>query len=197
MASSDSNGPMERYALSQRILHWLMAVGFILMWGCGYAMTSVVAEDSPLEEFLFSLHISVGVTLLVLLAVRIALRLLITSPRPAQGLARWEEIASRLGHLGLYVLPAAIILVGWAETDFGGYGVRWFGVAMPKIFPKMETLWGIDLEETTATLHAWFAYAMLALAVVHVVAVIKHRFFDGHDVLPRMLFGRGGQQRPE
>ncbi|MCY4470689.1 MAG: cytochrome b/b6 domain-containing protein, partial [Thiotrichales bacterium] len=65
----------EKYHLATRLIHWIMAVGFVFMWGCGYAMTTLVVEDSPLEEFLFDLHISVGVTLLALLAVRIAVRL--------------------------------------------------------------------------------------------------------------------------
>ncbi|MGI9295067.1 MAG: cytochrome b, partial [Pseudomonadales bacterium] len=89
----------------------------------------------------------------------------------------------------LYVLPAAIITIGWAETDFGGHGVEWFGIAMPKVFPTMETLWGLNLEETTATLHKWFAYTMLGIAIIHVAAVVKHRWIDGNDVLYRMTFG--------
>ena len=63
----------ERYHLAARLMHWIMVVGFVFMWGCGYAMTSLVEDDSPLEEFLFDLHISVGVTLLALLVLRIAI----------------------------------------------------------------------------------------------------------------------------
>lgn len=179
---------MERYALSARVLHWLMAGGFIFMWGCGYAMTSLVPDDSTLQELLFALHISIGVTLLVLLVVRLAVRFTNAPPPLPQGLANWEKVGSHLGHWGLYLLPAAIILTGWAETDFGGHGVRWFGLAMPKLFPTMETLSGVNLESTTSLLHEWLAYVMLALAIVHVAAVAKHRWIDGHDVLRRMTF---------
>ena len=56
----------DRYVRSARLLHWLMAVGFIFMWSCGFAMTSLVADDSQLQEFLFGLHVSIGVTLLLL-----------------------------------------------------------------------------------------------------------------------------------
>ena len=181
---------MERYVFSARVLHWLMAAGFIFMWICGYAMTSLVADDSPTEEFLFGLHISVGVTLLMLLALRIIVRVRNTPPPLPEHMAGWEKTGSHLGHFGLYLLPAAVITVGWAETDFGGHGVRWFGLSMPKLFPTMETLWGLNLEEITAFLHEWGAYAMLILALVHVAAVIKHKWFDGHDVLQRMNFGR-------
>ena len=177
-----------RYAFSARVLHWVMAVGFIFMWSCGYAMTSLVEDDSTLQELLFRLHISTGVTLLALLMLRIFVRLVNTVPPLPEGLAGWENVGSHLGHLALYVLPGLIITVGWAETDFGGHGVEWFGIAMPKVFPTMEALWGFNLEETTATLHKWFAYTMLAVAVVHAGAVAKHRWIDGRDVLYRMTF---------
>ncbi|MBE1285592.1 MAG: cytochrome B [Rhodobacteraceae bacterium] len=180
---------MERYVLSARVLHWLMAAGFFFMWASGYAMTSLVAEDTALEEFLFGIHISAGVTLGGLLLLRILIRLFNTPPLLPDFMPSWEKLGSHLGHLGLYALPAAIIFVGWAETDFGGHGVNWFGVAMPKLFPTLDTLWGLQLETVTANLHKWFAYGMLALTVVHVVAVAKHRWVDGHDVLQRMAFG--------
>lgn len=179
----------QRYALAARILHWIMAVGFIFMWGCGYAMTSLVEDDSPLEELLFGLHISTGVTLLFLLIVRILVRFTAVVPPLPAGLSSAERIGSQLGHLGLYLAPAVVIAIGWAESDFGGHGVTWFGVSMPKIFPTMEELNGINLESTLADLHMWIAYAMLGLAVIHVAAVAKHRWIDKHDVLHRMTFG--------
>ena len=92
-----------------------------------------------------------------------------------------------MGHIALYVLPVVIIGLGWAESDFGGHGVTWFGVSMPKLLPTMDTLWGIGLEAATSQLHKYLAYGMLAVVAVHVAAVIKHRI-EGHDVLDRMLF---------
>lgn len=181
---------MERYVLSARVLHWVMAAGFIFMWACGYAMTSLVPDDSALQEFLFGLHISIGVTLLMLLAARIAVRLSNSPPPLPDALARWEKVSSHLGHLGLYLLPATVIIIGWAETDFGGHGVKWFGIAMPKIFPTMEVMAGFKLETVTANLHRWLAYTMLGLVVIHIAAVAKHRWLDGHDVLHRMTLSR-------
>ncbi|WP_293576921.1 cytochrome b/b6 domain-containing protein [Phaeobacter sp.] len=179
--------PMDRYHFLARLLHWLMALGFVFMWACGYAMSSLVGEDTPLEELLFGLHISGGVTLAFLLILRIALRLVLPHPAPVAGLSRWEHIGSQLGHLALYLLPALVIAIGWAETDFGGHSVSWFGIDMPKLLPTTEVLWGWEVEEVTEVLHRWLAYGMLAVAVVHVAAVVKHRR-EGHDVLPRMTF---------
>lgn len=180
----------DRYVFSARFLHWLMALGFFFMWGCGYAMTSLVEEDSYLEETLFALHISIGVTLLFLLVLRMIIRFNNPPPALPSGLSGLEKLGSHLGHLGLYVLPVAIIVIGWAESDFGGHGVQWFGVSMPKLFPTLKELGGFELETLTATLHQWGAYIMLGLAVIHILAVVKHRWVDGHDVLTRMTFGK-------
>lgn len=164
-----------------------MALGFLFMWACGYVMTSVIPKDWPLQDFLFGLHISVGVTLIFLLALRVIVRIRKSAPSALEALSNWEKSASHLGHLALYAMPAFIILIGWAETDFGGHGVTWFGISMPKIFPTMETFWGYNLETVTANIHKWVAYIMLAVVVVHIAAVIKHRM-EGHDVLTRMAF---------
>lgn len=173
------------YHQSLKVLHWLMAGGFFIMWGSGLYMTTWVQEDSFAEELLFDIHISSGVSLLFLIVIRLWIRYRYAIPAPLKELSSFEVKASHLGHLALYALPLFIIFIGWAETDFGGHGVKWFGLSMPKVFPTMETLVGINLESTTAWLHKWAAYLMLLIAMVHIVAVIKHRL-EGHDVLYRM-----------
>jgi cytochrome b561 len=189
-AQQSSNEEHYRYSNTARIIHWLMAVCFMFMWACGYSMTSLVADDSFLQELLFGLHISIGVTLLVLLVLRIVIRFTHRVPPLPDELGKWEKLGSHIGHFTLYFLSAVIIVIGWAEVDFGGYGVEWFGVAMPKLFPTMEFLWGFNLEETSATLHMWFAYAMLVITIIHIAAVLKHRCLDDHDLLTRMTWTR-------
>ncbi|MEM9630355.1 MAG: cytochrome b [Pseudomonadota bacterium] len=176
----------QKYVVSARILHWLMAIGFLTMWSTGYTMTQDRFDDTPVQDFLFSFHISTGVTLIALLALRIAVRLTNKPPALPEGLGSWEKMGSHLGHAGLYLLPLLVMIMGWAEVDLGGHGVRWFGIAMPKIFPTMEFLAGINLEEATEVAHASLAWLMLALVTVHVAAVLKHKYSDGHDVLHRM-----------
>lgn len=176
----------EKYHVTARVIHWLMAVGFAFMWLCGYTMESLLEEESSLSELLLELHISVGVTLLVLLVIRIIIRVMYTPPKLPDGIPRMERIGAHLGHAALYALPAAIIAVGWAETNFGGHAVQWFGLEIPNVFPAAGEEW----EELAELFHLGLAYTMLAVAVVHVAAVAKHRWIDRHDVLSRMTFGR-------
>lgn len=174
-----------RYSLPARLIHWLMAAGFVFMWLCGYVMTTWAGEDTPLEEFLFDLHISIGVTLAALLVLRIAVRLTHRAPPLPDGISRIERHGAHLGHAALYAVPAMVICAGWAETNLGDHIVKWFGFGLPKVFPSDEAL-----ANFTAVAHMWLAYSMLIIAGGHVAAALKHRYLDGHDVIHRMTFGR-------
>ena len=176
-----------KYHLAARLLHWIMAVGFVFMWLCGFSMANVVPDDSIIEETLFFLHISVGVTLFFALVARIAIRFMFKPPPLSPDhISQFDRAGAHIAHAALYALPFLVICIGWAEVDFGGHQVQWFGVNVPKIFPTMETLGSLDVEELTETLHRWLAYTMLGVALVHVAAVFKHRWFDKHDILVRM-----------
>lgn len=175
-----------RYHVFIRWLHWLMAACFVFMWASGYYMRNLMVHDSPAQEYLYDLHKSVGVTLIVLLVARLSARLLTRLPELPSGLPAAERRAARAGHWGLYALVALGVTTGWALTDFGGHGVVWFGVSMPQVFPIREQLFGVTLDPLTSTIHAWLVYGLLALVAVHVAAVVKHGRKDRTDLLPRI-----------
>ena len=77
-----------------------------------------------------------------------------------------------------------MIAAGWAETNFAGHGVQWFGVEMPRVFPEA----GQGLQDVAEDVHMWLAYGMLPAALGHVAAAFKHRWINGHDVIQRMTF---------
>lgn len=181
----ESDSPQTRYSLAVRLIHWIMAFGFVFMWICGYAMSELVEDDSPLEDQLVGLHISVGLTLAFLLVVRVAVRLVRPPPPLPPRFPPHERIAAHWVHAFLYVLPAATIMAGWLETDLGGHGAAWFGVEVPEVVPDRE-----DAEELAEEVHLWLAYGFLAVALGHVGAVVKHRWYDQRDVLYRMSLWR-------
>lgn len=175
-----------RYHAVVRWLHWLMAAGFFFMWCSGYYMRNLMPHDSAAQEILYDLHKSVGVTLIALVVIRLYARLASRVPDLPGELPATEKRAAKVGHFGLYALIALAVTTGWALTDFGGHGVVWFGVSMPQVFAVREQLFGITLDPLVSTIHAWLVYGLLALVIVHVGAVFKHRAKDQVDLLPRI-----------
>ena len=168
------------YAYPARLLHWIMAAGFAFMWACGFTMTTLVTEDSLVEETLRGLHVSAGVTLAALWLVRVGVRLT-NKPPPSPMFSRLERSAAQVVHMALYALPLAVIAAGWSGSRF----VEWFGVGLPTLGL------GEPAEELAETLHMWLAYTFLAVAAGHVLAALKHQWWDDHDILDRMT-GRPG-----
>ena len=174
----------ERYHLTARLMHWIMALGFLFMWVSGFAMQNVVADDTPIEDLLRDTHVSIGITLAALLVIRIAVRLTHRPPPLPAEIRGLQRRAAHWGHAALYALPALVICIGWAQINLGGHSPDWFGIELPQVFPTAEA-W----EEFSESAHMWLAYGMLAVAAGHVAAAFKHRWIDGHDVIRRMTFG--------
>ncbi|MDE0002013.1 MAG: cytochrome b/b6 domain-containing protein [Rhodospirillaceae bacterium] len=126
--AAQCRAPMEtrfaKHNLAARPIHWVLVAGFAFTWTCGYAMTTLVAEDSPLEELLFGLHISTGVTLLALFAVRVGVRVKHAPPPLPDTVPPVELVGARLRHATLYGLPVSVIAMGWFEVGSGGHGVE-------------------------------------------------------------------------
>lgn len=78
-----------------------------------------------------------------------------------------------------------MIAAGWAETNFGGHAVRWFGIEMPRVFPET----GEHVQDLSEDVHMWLAYTMLAVSVGHVAAACQHRWIDREDIIRRITFG--------
>ncbi len=186
MTAGTAAPAMDRYHRIVRVTHWLMALCFLFMWASGYVMRNAMEHDSPLQEYVYDLHKSIGVTLIALLVLRITARFIAPAPRLPIRMPAAERKAAKIGHLTIYVLIVMALITGWALTDFGGHGVVWFGVPMPQIFPVQEQLLGVPLDPLTSDIHAWLVYGLLALVAVHVAAVVKHRAKDKIDLLPRI-----------
>lgn len=135
------------------------------------------------------MHYKSPVALLGLLVLRIAVKFSNPKPPLPTGVSDFERRASHVVHTVLYALPA-IMVIGWADVNLGGHTVRWAGIDMPQVFLALEEPIEETVTELTETLQMWLAYTMLGLVVVHVAAAFKHRWFDGHDVIYRMSFGR-------
>ena len=161
-----------------------MAARVLFMLALGIYMTEIMLKDAPNHLEVYNLHKSFGVMVLILVVIRIINRLIYKAPPLPGGLLKWEKIASHLGHFGLYVLMIFVPLSGYLMSNFFGFPVHFFQIEMPFLVER-----NFELGRLFSELHQLLAYLLLALVIIHVLAVIKHRFFDKpeNDVLQRMI----------
>jgi cytochrome b561 len=96
--------------------------------------------------------------------------------------------------MAFYVLLFAMPLTGWLMSSAKNYSVSWFGVfTWPNLIAKNET--AFDLLRST---HHILSYALFAIAVLHILAALKHHFWNKDTVLLRMLpFTKLDTAKPE
>ena len=174
----------QKYALSSRIIHWLMAVIIIALLGLGIYMTEFLSKEASNKMDIYNLHKSFGVVALILIFLRIINRLVKPAPKLPETIVKSERILAHLGHFGLYVLMVIVPLSGYLMSNSFGYPVHLFSIKMPVIAQT-----NFDLGKIFAETHEIAAYGLLALVTLHILGVIKHHFFDRpeNDVLKRML----------
>lgn len=170
----------ERYGSVAQALHWVVVLLLI-----GQVAVGKIAHEMP-DGFdklvLLARHKSVGITILGLAVLRLAWRLVDRPPAPPP-MPRWQLLAARASHAALYVLLFAMPLSGWLMSSASNYPVSWFGFAqLPDLVAPDR-----DLKHLLEEVHESLANALIAIALLHVAAALKHHFVDRDGLLWRML----------
>ncbi|MEW6131599.1 MAG: cytochrome b [Pseudomonadota bacterium] len=162
-------------------LHWLVAVAIIGTFGLGLYMHELPFSPGKLK--LYSWHKWAGVSIFLLVLVRVFWRLSHQPPALPAHMPPWQRQAAEGAHLLLYVLMLAVPVTGWLMSSAKGVPTVWFGVLpLPDLLAKDK-----ELGELLATLHKVLNIGMAALVLAHVGAALKHHFIDRDEVLVRML----------
>ena len=172
---------LSTYTRTAIALHWIVAVLIIVNLAFGLYVSGLAVSPQKLRYI--SWHKWVGVTILLLAAVRLAWRLRHAAPALPEAMPRWERIAANASHVLLYVLFFSAPLTGWLYSSAAGFPTVYLGlVPIPDLLQKDRELAGV-----LRLVHKSVVYTMAALIVVHAAAAIKHHVRDRDDVLQRML----------
>ena len=178
----------QRYTRTAIGLHWWIAILIFIAFPLGVYM-----HDLPLSPYklkLYSWHKWVGVTVFMLVILRIFWRTTHTPPAFPDSLPTWQKRASQITHFLLYVLIIAVPISGWLMSSAKGVQTVWFGVLpLPDLLGKDKSLGNL-----LKVVHESLNYGLLALVVIHTLAAIKHHFIDKDNILRRMLPFHFGEQ---
>jgi len=171
----------ERWGPVSQALHWLIVILILVMAYLGLTMVDLPA--TPHKVFVFMLHKSVGITILVLVTLRLGWRLYAGTPDRLPGIPTWQSRIASLTHAALYLLLFALPISGWVVNSSTGFPLRWFNLLnLPAIATKSESLHAIS-----TTVHETLFWTLAVLALVHAAAAIYHHLFQRDATLARML----------
>ena len=170
------------YGTPAKIFHWLIVALLAVQYPIGWLMPDLHRGMTPGAAMTF--HISIGMTILVLTALRLGWRL--AHPvAPESSLPAWQRLSSEAVHWLLYVLVLATTISGWLFASFRGWSVSFFYlVHLPMLASDNEAA-GRAID----SLHQAMEWALLVTIVIHVASALAHIFVYRDRVMQRMLPG--------
>lgn len=162
-------------------LHWLVALAIVGQVLLGWYVHEV-PRGTPARGWWINLHKSVGLTLGLLILVRLAWRIRRGSPALPATMPLWQVRMAQASHGLLYACMVALPLTGYLASNFSKHGIKFFNAVL---LPP----WGADDKTVYAALngtHVALTWVLLALVGLHVLAALVHMLRrDG--VAARML----------
>ncbi|WP_300513097.1 cytochrome b/b6 domain-containing protein [Aliiroseovarius sp.] len=176
---------MTRYHPLLVTLHWLMAVLIIVALLAGNFILAPVENSDPAKMFSFRAHMSIGLTLGLLVVLRLITRLTTAKPPHADTGSPGLNLAGQAAHWGLYLLIFVMVGSGVTLSQMSGLGeIVFFGADTP-MPADFDTYASRRVHGAASTL-----LGLLILA--HVAGWAYHQIALRDGLIRRMWFGNRG-----
>ncbi len=158
-------GRVSRYA------HWVIGTLMLILLPMGL-FTSVLADDHPERGVYMATHQALGITVLLLVVLRMVWLGQSPAPTMRADLQFWQRQLARATHVSLYALMLAfpvtgVLLTAWRGEVLDVYGWSVTGLLAPNA----------EAAAVVAFLHNLVLPALFYLAIfLHLGAVTKHHF---------------------
>ncbi|MFQ6552153.1 cytochrome b/b6 domain-containing protein [Aestuariibius insulae] len=188
------NNTEDRYGSISKLFHWsvMLLIFTLIPLGIFANRLAHAAETDPAAygrqaAFWFSLHKTLGVTLLALAILRILWTLTQTKPAPLHSERKVETFLAGTVHWLLYASLILVPLAGWvSHAASAGFAPIWWpaGQGLPLV-PQSTAV-----KEIAGNLHIIFERVLVIALFLHIAGALKHHFIDKDATLRRMWFGK-------
>jgi len=167
--------PPKRYSPLWVTLHWVVALLIFLVFYLG-----ISTEDVSLttEAGILRWHMPLGITVLLLMLVRIFVRW--RTPHP-EAVTAGNAFLDKIGQLTHYLLYALAILMPLT------------GLALSAAFNLVPAVFGGQGElprELNPMLHGLIDPLLALLILLHILAALYHQFIRKDNLMARMWYGK-------
>ncbi len=163
-------------------LHWLIAL--LVFTNIALAISAERGPDQIAGIPVMNIHMLFGISILLLLIVRLLIRFTTRHPAAADAGHPLLNKVGALTHWGLYLLVFGMTSTGIILTASTNRLARLFGLAVDPNRPRNEL--GLSIGE----FHGVIAGLLMLLIFLHIGAALYHQFIRKDDLLSRMWFGK-------
>lgn len=169
------------YTPVAKALHWTIVLLVTIQFVTALAMPDIGPHTQP--DTWISLHFSIGVLILLVMAARLVHRLMYPVPLEVSQAPTWERFAALLTHRLFYLILLVGPLLGWASASAHRLTVSLFGLVTLPAIAAPKARWAL----TAGDVHATVMWILLALIAMHAAAALYHHVVRRDGTLRRML----------
>jgi len=188
---------LSNYGVIAKWLHWVIALLFLGSYVSVYYRHWFTEEKTPENWTALQLHLSIGITVAVVVVLRIVWRNMNQQPDPEPG-SKLAHLAAHLGHYALYAVMILMPITGYIGT--GVNSEYFFLFDIPKFESTSVYQWlvtdtmGLTFKEFEAPIDFFHKEIMgewlvRILIVGHVLAALYHHFVKKDRTLKKMTTG--------
>jgi cytochrome b561 len=171
----------QTYTRTAVVLHWLIALCVLVQITFGLWMIGIPKSPPGVRAYWFNVHKSIGITLGMLILVRVFWRLAHRAPALLSTLVGWQRFAAKANHFLLYLCMLIMPVSGYLGSSFTKYPILYFGMKLPH--------WGWDapaLKDLCSQIHLTTVITFMLLIAVHVAAALRHLLIKRDGTFERM-----------
>jgi cytochrome b561 len=169
--------------------HWIMAGLIVYQLGSGWWIQRYLVGEDKLQAY--QNHSSIGLTILLVGALRLLWRLMVPGPINDADNQGWRSSVAHAIHALFYTLFVLMPVSGWALwSAIQPAEPLYLAGALPlpgMPFYDLSPAWQFRMLEASLTVHVACAAALALLVPGHAILAVKHHIWDRDDVLEGML----------
>ena len=170
-----------RYSTMSIALHWLMVVLLAVVYAC-IEFRGIFPKGSGGRALIVEMHFMLGLTVFVLVWLRLFARSLGVAPKIVPAPPQWQALLATLMHIALYALMIGMPIAGWLIVSAQGHSVMFYGIELPPLIGENK-----DLSKQIKEWHELGGAIGYWLIGLHALAGLYHHYFMRDNTVLRML----------
>ena len=173
-----SRDTVTEYSLISKLLHWASAIILFVQIPLGFYLVDL--DFGPERLNIENIHVLVGLSIFYLVIIRLINKIISKSPKLKPSVFKGQKFLAKSNHILLYVTILSITISGIFKKLFNGETLVIF-------FREIQIVENFEVADFFYDIHIFSNYLLIALIIIHILAVIVHKLFFGDNLLKKIL----------
>ena len=169
---------LNEYGLLAKLFHWITFLVLILQIPFGFYLVGLEFSDERIE--LENIHILIGITIFYITLFRLMWKFINPNPTSSINIFKGQALVAKLNHFLLYLSILTITTSGILKKLYMGETLNFLFFNYG--FKKDNFI----LADAFYQVHIYANYLLIALVILHILAVIAHHVLFKDKILKKI-----------